>query len=159
MKKHALWFSFFLIILALLLSACGLKATPTPKPTPVVPASSGGESNTNGETEAAPPTESGPQVPEDVPVIPGAYKLQVLRHGTQVIYQVDGAIDEVLSFYQQELDKLGWQMAGPPDSAVGSIATMLRQNEAGDKLSINMQYNPLGNFVTINIAVVRAAEK
>lgn len=158
MKKHTL--TALILLLALLLGACGLKATPTPKPTPVVPAggeSSGGESG--GETAEAAPTTNGLQVPEDVPIMPGAYKLQVLRHGTQIVYQVDGSIDDVLSFYQTELEKLGWQMAGPPDSAVGSIATMLRQNEAGDKLSINMQHNPLGNFVSINIAVVRAAEK
>ncbi len=148
-----------LVGLATMLAACGLKPKPTPKPTPVVPASTESTTSSGGEAATAPAAESGPQIPDDVPVMPGAYKLQVLRHGTQIVYQVDGTIEDVIAFYQQELEALGWQMAGPPDNAVGSIATMLRENQAGDKMSINLQYNPLGNFVSVNIAVVRASEK
>jgi hypothetical protein len=47
-------------------------------------------------------------------------------------------------------------MAGPPDNAIGSIGTMLRENAAGDRLAINMQANELGGFVILDISISRA---
>jgi len=47
-------------------------------------------------------------------------------------------------------------MAGSPDNAVEAIATMLRKNEAGDRLAINMQTNELGGFIRLTITISRA---
>jgi len=33
---------------------------------------------------------------------------------------------------------------------------MLRENAAGDRLAINMQFNELGNFVILSITISRA---
>ena len=93
----------------------------------------------------------------DIPVPGEAYKLQIMRKGNSVNLQVDSTIEEVVSWYQQELPNYGWEMAGPPDSAIGAIATMLRENAAGDRITLNMQSNDLGGFVSVTIQVLRGA--
>ncbi len=109
-----------------------------------------------GSGEEPPPVVEAPRgVPDDVPVMDGAYQLQATRSGNNVLYQVDATVDEVVAFYQEELPKFEWEMAGPPDNAIGSIGTMLRENAAGDRLAINMQGNDLGGFVRLTITVSR----
>ena len=93
---------------------------------------------------------------DDVPIMDGAYQVQKGRTGKNVVYQVDSTIDEVVIYYQGELPNHEWEMAGPADNAVASIATMLRENAAGDRLAINMQRNDLGGFVRITITISRA---
>jgi len=93
---------------------------------------------------------------DDVPIMESGYQVQKGRTGKNVVYQVDSSIDEVVTFYQEELPNHSWELAGPPDNAVGSIATMLRENADGDRLAINMQANDLGGFVRITITISRA---
>ena len=93
---------------------------------------------------------------DDVPIMESGYQVQKGRTGKNVVYQVDSSIDEVVTFYQEELPSHNWELAGPPDNAVGSIATMLRENADGDRLAINMQANELGGFVRITITISRA---
>ncbi|HEX6304727.1 MAG TPA: hypothetical protein VFZ76_11095 [Anaerolineales bacterium] len=93
---------------------------------------------------------------EDIPIMEAARGLQILRQGGTITYEVDTDIDTVVSFYQEELPNYGWELAGPPDSALASIATMLRENDSGDRMTINLQENQLGGFVRVNISVVRA---
>ena len=93
---------------------------------------------------------------DDVPIIEGATQVQISRTGNNINYQVEGTVDDVMTFYQVELPDYGWEMAGPPDNAVANIATMLRENTAGDRLAINMQFNELGGFVILTISVSRA---
>ena len=93
---------------------------------------------------------------DDVPIIEGATQVQISRTGNNINYQVEGNVDDVMTFYQEQLPNYGWEMAGPPDNAVGNIATMLRENTAGDRLAINMQFNELGGFVILTISVSRA---
>lgn len=95
-------------------------------------------------------------VPEDVPVIDDAYRLIAGSSGKNVVYQVDTTIEEVVAFYQEELPNFAWEMAGPPDNQVATIATMLRENAAGDRLAINMQRNELGGFVRVTVTISRA---
>ncbi len=114
--------------------------------------SGGGGTSGGGSTTTQSPTES--QVPENVPVPPGAYDIQVARSGTQVSYKVDGDIAPLVEFYQAELPGLGWTQECAPDSALGNTATMLRSNEIGEQLSVNMQYNQLGNFVAITMSLL-----
>jgi hypothetical protein len=92
---------------------------------------------------------------DDVPIMEAGYQVQISRSGNNVNYQVDGTIEEVLTFYQEELPKFGWEMAGPPDNAISNIATMLRENADGDRLAVNMQYNELGGFIILTITVSR----
>ncbi len=94
-------------------------------------------------------------VPDDVPVMDGAYQLQVTRSGNKVLYQVDASVEEVIAFYQEELPKFEWEMAGPADNVMSFIGTMLRENVAGDRLAINLQGNDLGGFVILTISISR----
>ena len=64
-------------------------------------------------------------VPEDIPIMDGATNLQVARDGTNIQFQIDGAIVDVVAFYQEVLPDFGWEIAGPPDNVIGLIATML----------------------------------
>ena len=94
-------------------------------------------------------------VPDDFPVMEGAYDLQSSSSGNNVSYQIDATVDDVVLFYQEELPNFGWELAGPPDNAIGTIGTMLRENAAGDQLSINMQFNQVGSFVRLMMRINR----
>lgn len=64
-------------------------------------------------------------VPEGIPIMDGATNLQVAHDGTNIQFQIDGAIVDVVAFYQEVLPDFGWEIAGPPDNVIGLIATML----------------------------------
>jgi hypothetical protein len=93
---------------------------------------------------------------DDVPIMDEAYQVQKGRSGKNVVYQVDASIEEVVTYYQEVLPNYEWELVGPPDNAVASIATMLRENADGDRLAINLQANELGGFVRVNITISRA---
>src|SRR3990170_7021718 len=151
-----------LLFILMFAAACSPKASP-------VPATDGGAGEgveTIAPVQETQPAEVGegtgieaplatPGVPEDIPVMDGAYKLQVARAGAYVIYQVEGAIEDVVTFYQQELPNFGWQEVRSPDTSMGAMATILRENDAKDRLNISMQKNELGGFVSVTISVQR----
>jgi hypothetical protein len=111
----------------------------------------------SGEQAEPAPVEQGEESPgDDVPIMEAGYQVQKSRSGNNITYQVDGTIEDVMTFYQEELPNYNWEMAGPPDNAVANIATILRENATGDRLAINMQYNELGNFVRLSITISRA---
>jgi hypothetical protein len=85
----------------------------------------------------------------------GYTNLQVTSGGNNIKYQVDGEIDDVVSYYQEQLPNYGWESVGNPDTQAGKIASMLRKNEAEDRISINMQHNELGGFVVVTITIAR----
>ena len=107
------------------------------------------------ETEVADATAGPAGVPEDIPIMEGASNLQVATGGTNITYQVDGEIADVVGFYQDQLGNYGWESVGNPDTVVARIATLLRTNEVDDRLSINMQHNELGGFVVVTITIAR----
>jgi hypothetical protein len=130
-------------------------SVPTEQEQPAQP-----EDNSSSEVDQQPeqpPAPSSPQggIPEDVPIIEGASNIQSSRTGDFITYQINTDIDEMVQYYQDELPNLGWEMHGPPDNAVGAIATMSRKNEAGDTLLINMQFNEIGGFVIMQITLSR----
>jgi hypothetical protein len=162
MRKHFRIVTWgFLLLILIFAGACSPAAGPDPgevatdagqgEVTQEVgnPQPEGNQEGNNPDSPAGPPG-----VPEDIPIAEGAYKLQVARNGANVNYQVDGVIDDVVAFYQQMLPELGWTEVTNPDT-VGSIAILLRENEAGDRVSINMQKNEVGGFVVVSISVTR----
>ena len=96
------------------------------------------------------------EVPEDLPIMDGAYELQVTPDGSNVSYQVDTDIDAVMAFYTEELPNFGWEQTRTPDTALGSMATMSRENAAKDRLTFSIQYNPVGKFSVLRIVILRA---
>ena len=97
----------------------------------------------------------GEKWPEDIPLHPEAYDIDVARNATQLNFKVPVDVEGIMTYLQGELPPYGWTTEVTPDSAVGNIATMLRQNEAGNRMAINIQYNQLGDFVTIAMSITR----
>lgn len=164
MKKDYLLKVWIVIIgMILFISACspsrisveeynrqmGIETTAEVKPTPT-PAK-----ETDLVEDAQPTQPQKSEVPEDLPIMDGAYNLQPMRQGLNVVYNVEGTIPDVVTFYQEVLEDYGWEMAGPSDNALGAMATMLRENTAGDRLAISMQANEFGGFVRLNITLTR----
>jgi hypothetical protein len=112
------------------------------------------------ESQPAAPEEGSEEseVPEDLPIMPGSRKLNVTSEGTNISYEVDGSIDDVVSFYQQELPNYAWDMTRTPDNALSNMGTLSRLNENGDRLAISLQYNPMAEFVVVRIFINRAPE-
>jgi hypothetical protein len=145
------------LLMIMLLAACGGGGqAPAAAPVEEQPVDAAPAGETGGESQPvaeASPAES--EVPEDVPLMDGAYDLDVGRKGTQIAYKVDATIADVVTFYQEALAALGWENAGPPDSAMANIANIIRQNSNGDRLSIAMQFNPNASFTVLTITVNR----
>ncbi len=154
-----------LVLLTLVLAACGGgSAAPTSAPAPSgnsgggdVAAPTAAESSAGGESAATEPPAPPPanEAPADVPLMDGAYDVDIQRGGTQITYKVDADVQTVVDFYHEVLPPLGWEIKGPPDSVVGNIASMLRKNATDEQLSINMQYNPNAQFTVVTIALSR----
>jgi hypothetical protein len=161
-------FLITIIVVILAVSACtpsrisvdeynaGQPSAPTSEPQPVEDTSPDAGEELDAEPEAEPVEPEEESGGNDVPIMDTAANLQESVSGTNITYQVEATIEEVVTFYQEELPGYGWEMAGPPDNAVGFIATMLRENSAGDRLAINMQFNELGGFVFLTISISRA---
>jgi hypothetical protein len=114
------------------------------------------EEGTGGEEPAETAAEAGANTSDDFPIPAEAYSVDVTSNGRTVQYQFDGTIDDIVAFFEEELPATGWEMAGPQDTVVGSIASFLRKNAAGDQLTINVQENELGGFVRVTATVQRA---
>ena len=93
--------------------------------------------------------------PEDVPILPDAYDLQVPNE-LNLSYKVALPIADGVAFYQEELPKNGWDQINSPDSAVGSMAQMTRSKTDGDRITISFQYNPIGEFSIVQVYLTRA---
>lgn len=90
---------------------------------------------------------------QEIPIMENAYRVQITHGGTNVAYQVDGNIDDVVGFYQVELERRNWVLTGVGDSKMGARASMLRERD-NQRLLINLQENTLGGFVTISVSIV-----
>lgn len=154
------------LILTLLFAACR-PAVQTPPPsqfqTPsaaTAPSSGGSEENvgdvgTGGEEESGGQvTGDTPQVAEDVPLPEGIYDTNISSDGGQIVYKVGGESQDVVQYYQDILPGLGWEEVGQ-DTVIGNTALMSRENADGDRLSINMQYNPNAGFTVVTLVITR----
>jgi hypothetical protein len=95
-------------------------------------------------------------IPMDVPFPETAYDLRVEANNTRITFKVEGTIQDVAAYFQEALPGLGWNKTLGADSAIGAMGTLGRQNDALDKLSINMSFNPNGSFVLVTMDVIRA---
>jgi ABC-type Fe3+-hydroxamate transport system substrate-binding protein len=93
-------------------------------------------------------------VPEDVPIMPDAYDLEVTNQ-LNLNYKINLPIKDVVAFYQQELPNNGWDQINNPDSVVGSMAQMSRSKANGDRINFSFQYNPIGEFTVVQIYITR----
>lgn len=165
-RPAVVWLGGVILVMVLLISACRPEI-PTPPPSEIsggvtATAEAGGEEaepgtggeQTGGEAEIE---ESGfAKVADDIPVPQGAYEDKISSDGLQIIFKVAGDPEGVVAYYQENLPASGWEMAGPQDTAVGNSALMLRAKPNGDRISINLQYNPNGQFTVVTMVVTRA---
>lgn len=140
-----------MLILGLLLVACGKKQETS---APVINPEITQEVNTSTEqTEIVAPQPVG--APEDVPIIPDAYDIEITDKLNQN-YKVDLPINDVVEYYQTELPKNGWDQINNPDSVVGQMAQLTRSKLNGDRINFSLQYNPIGEFSIVQIFITRA---
>jgi hypothetical protein len=152
MKSKKYWIILTtILILGLLLIACGKKQeTTVPVNNPEITQ----EVNPSTEqTEVVAPPLVG--APEDVPIIPDAYDVEITDESNQN-YKVDLPLKDVVEYYQTELPKNGWDQINNPDSVVGQMAQMTRSKTNGDRINFSLQYNPVGEFSLVTIYITRA---
>lgn len=150
--------STVLVILVLLLTACGGRSsTQAPAAAPQQPAVESPSGQTEGGETAQTVVEAQPQeegISEMIPIMPNGYDVTATSKGTKVDYKVDATIEDVINYYQDELEKLGWEKTRTPDTSTGNIGTMLRENAESKRITLNMQYNPNAQFTVVTVVVV-----
>jgi hypothetical protein len=151
-KKAALVI-VFLVVVALLSVACGSNQATTPAQSQVPAATQ--ESGSTVVQPTAVPTKEKVTAPEDVPIMPAAYSIEVPNQLT-VSYKVDATTQDIVDFYKTALPENGWDQINNPDSVVGSMAQMTRSKTNGDRINFSIQYNTIGEFSVINIYIIRA---
>ncbi len=150
MKSKLVLITGIILILTVLLAACGNNQSTT-APVENATTSETGTTTTQGPA-ATERSKNG--VPEDVPIMPDAYELQVATE-LNLSYKVDATIQEVVDFYQAEFPNYGWDVINNPDTVVGSMAQMSRSNANGDRLIFSLQNNPIANFTSVTIYITR----
>lgn len=108
------------------------------------------QSSDTGET-----TKKEVELPEDVPLIPGYRKLTITSDGSNIAFEVDGSIENVVNFYTEELANLGWELSRSPDKTYSAFGAISRVKESGDRITISLQHNPFGDFVVVQMVVLR----
>jgi hypothetical protein len=138
----------FILIFSVACSKSQATTAPVENPLTTQEATSPAQQSTVVSTQSKGP-------PEDVPVMPDAYDLQVMDQ-FNLTYKVAVPIADVVAFYQEELPKNGWDQVNNPDSVVGNMAQMTRSKTNGDRISFSIQYNPVGEFTVVQAFVTRA---
>ncbi len=90
----------------------------------------------------------GPQVPENVPIMPGATDLNVT--GSDVSYVIKSDMQGVMDFYQKELAAKGWTQQEKP-SVLGDFGRLYYKTP-DYQLSIMLNASPSLNQVVIRIS-------
>jgi len=139
------------IILLVLMVACS-KGTEVSEP---VENQGATQESLPSDQETSVPVKEPLGVPEDVPIMPDGYELKVPNEFT-IYYKVNLPIQDVVTFYNEELPNYGWDEPKHPDSAVGSMAQMARSKPDKDRITFSLQYNPVGEFTVVQISLTRA---
>ncbi len=148
--KSSKLLSIISVIIAILVFtvACSSGQATTPPQAPVA-------TQPSGSTTQQPVVTTAPAtVPEDVPIMPDAYDVQVPNQ-LNVSYKAPAQIKDVVAFYQTALPTAGWDQTNNPDSVVGNMAQMSRSKANGDRITFSLQYNPVGEFTIVIIWITR----
>ncbi len=141
-----------IIIFAILLISCSKAPINTP-----IASQSQNQISTQVESGQTPvSTTAAPSAPPDVPIMTGAYGVQI-PNDLNINYKVDASIKDVVAFYQTALQENGWTVTNNPDSVVGAMAQMARSKENGDRITFSLQFNSVGNFTVVQIFLNRVA--
>jgi hypothetical protein len=139
-------------MIALISVACGGSQATTPAQSQA-PATTQETGSTVVQPTAV-PTKPKPTAPDDVPIMPDAYAIEIPNQET-ISYKVDTTIQDVVDFYEANLPGNGWDQVNNPDSVVGAMAQMSRSKANGDRITFSIQYNPVGEFTIVQIYITR----
>lgn len=149
-SKRVLLILTGLLILVLLIAGCSKGQATNPPVEEQVASEEPSEPTQATSEEVVEPA----GVPDDVPIMPDAYELEVTNQ-KNIKYKVDLMLEDVVTYYQQELPNAGWDKINNPDSVVGSMAQMSRSKSNGDRITFSLQYNPIGEFSIVQIFITR----
>ncbi len=124
-KRTILLVSLLLLVLTLILSACGGGNAALPVDT----------GNGGGEVEATPDPQE--LFPETLVLHPDAFKIEVTPATHTYVYHVPMLVQEASDYLLEELGARGWEPAGQP-TVMGHLATINMTRE-GARLNISLQ--------------------
>jgi hypothetical protein len=152
--KHDLWIvGVFIVVMALLLTACGGGGETPSEDTSVAESNDTTTESTEESAEASDETTEKPaepaeptatlepkdQIPEILVVHPDAFNFEVTEATNTYVYVVPIMVAETTEYLQTELKALGWKELGKP-TVMGHLATLIMQRE-GYRLTVSMQDN------------------
>jgi hypothetical protein len=123
---------------------CGLDDLPVPDDAPLPPADNGSNDESDeqdqnqGQDEA--PSEVSGEDPGTLPVYPGAVRIEYGTDGAEHFstYVAPAEPDEIVEFYEAEIDKLGWSIAQRKSDDREFI--MIAANEQGQVVGVMVSY-------------------
>jgi hypothetical protein len=91
------------------------------------------------------------RVPEDIPVMEGAFDLRVSSSGNSVTYRVQGIFEDVIKFYQEQTLALGWAQLG--GEVIMSDSITMQRTKPDNNMSILISKIQGGDEVLVRVMI------
>jgi hypothetical protein len=137
--------SVILILTALIIvaTACGKQAAPA-----------AGQEEDQSAVRTATAEARLASIPEDVPIMEGAENLKVGANDTYIAFEAEGALDDVVQYYRDQLEQLGWEKRGSsPEQPIGGAQTLLRYKPEKN-ISVTIQSIPESTKVRVLMTLI-----
>lgn len=93
-------------------------------------------------------------IPSDVPIHENAVNLMFAAGNTYISYQVLGTVDEIVAYYRDTLESLGWEKkTNSNEEPIGGALTLLR-TKSDKNISVTVQSIPESEYVRVLISVI-----
>ena len=93
-------------------------------------------------------------IPSDVPIHENAINLKFAASNTYISYEVLGTVDEIVAYYRDTLESLGWEKRGNSnEEPIGGALTLLRI-KSDKNVSVTVQSIPESEYVRVLISVI-----
>ena len=143
MKKEIIGLVLILIALIVVATACGKPDAPT--------ASAGGRPVCS--QNQRPPRQGSLPSLRDVPIMEGAENLKVGANDTYIAFEAEGTLDDVVQYYRDQLEQLGWEKRGSsPEQPIGGAQTLLRYKPEKN-ISVTIQSIPESTKVRVLMTI------
>lgn len=92
--------------------------------------------------------------PEDIPIMEGATDLKMAANDTYYAYIVEGTLEDVVLYYRDQLEQLGWEKRGSsPENPIGGAQTLLRYKPEKN-ISVTIQSIPESTNVRVLMTII-----
>ncbi len=136
MKKQ-----IFIVLILLILTACGPKAEAGPSDEQIASGTATAEV-----MQAA--------MPDDLPIPEGAFNMKLAANNTYISFEVLGPIEDVSAYYKEALIAEGWEkINNSNEEPMGGAVTLLRSKPTKN-VSITIQSIPESENVRVLITVI-----